>query len=213
MADSGARGSKRLDAARSLAGMRGLMAEPSGEIVQDAPITRELPGRGWNVLPVLHLDALAPARLSPDLRRCRPRTPGDLTRRLVGIVSRRDHLRGRPAGPSRGSRSRGSRQGGEDHRRAEDFAIVGRVASGGRQRPADRQGDAVRSAGTIWWTKTSPPPLPRRRHRASDPLGADVQSKRGVCIPLLRPEPGHGPPLDVELGGPLGSHRRAIRSA
>ena len=40
MADSGARGSKQQ--IRQLAGMRGLMAKPSGEIIE-TPITVELP--------------------------------------------------------------------------------------------------------------------------------------------------------------------------
>ena len=40
MADSGARGSKQQ--IRQLAGMRGLMAKPSGEIIE-TPITCELP--------------------------------------------------------------------------------------------------------------------------------------------------------------------------
>jgi DNA-directed RNA polymerase subunit beta' len=56
MADSGARGSAQQ--IRQLAGMRGLMAKPSGEIIE-TPITRELPRRPDGP-PVLHLDARCP---------------------------------------------------------------------------------------------------------------------------------------------------------
>ena len=53
MADSGARGSKQQ--IRQLSGMRGLMARPSGEIIE-TPITANF-REGLNVLRVLHLDA------------------------------------------------------------------------------------------------------------------------------------------------------------
>ena len=53
MADSGARGSKQQ--IRQLAGMRGLMAKPSGEIIE-TPITANF-REGLTVHAVLHLDA------------------------------------------------------------------------------------------------------------------------------------------------------------
>jgi DNA-directed RNA polymerase beta' subunit len=56
MADSGARGSK--DQMRQLAGMRGLMAKPSGEIIE-TPITGQLPGRAFRAA-VLHLHPWCP---------------------------------------------------------------------------------------------------------------------------------------------------------
>ena len=52
MADSGARGSKQQ--IRQLSGMRGLMAKPSGEIIE-TPITANF-REGLTVLAVLHLD-------------------------------------------------------------------------------------------------------------------------------------------------------------
>ena len=58
MADSGARGSAVQ--IRQLAGMRGLMAKPSGEIIE-TPITGELPGRTDGAR-VLHLHARRPER-------------------------------------------------------------------------------------------------------------------------------------------------------
>ena len=56
MADSGARGSKQQ--IRQLSGMRGLMAKPSGEIIE-TPITANF-REGLTVLRVLHLDARRP---------------------------------------------------------------------------------------------------------------------------------------------------------
>ena len=56
MADSGARGSKQQ--IRQLSGMRGLMAKPSGEIIE-TPDHGELPRRSDRVA-VLHLDARRP---------------------------------------------------------------------------------------------------------------------------------------------------------
>ncbi len=58
MADSGARGSAVQ--IRQLAGMRGLMAKPSGEIIE-TPITGELPGRP-DGSPVLHFHPRRPER-------------------------------------------------------------------------------------------------------------------------------------------------------
>ena len=70
MANSGARGST--NQIRQLAGMRGLMADPSGKIIE-LPITCELP-RGPDGAGVLHLLATAPARAWP-IPPCVRRTP------------------------------------------------------------------------------------------------------------------------------------------
>ena len=56
MADSGARGSKQQ--IRQLSGMRGLMAKPTGEIIE-TPITANF-REGLTVLRILHLDARRP---------------------------------------------------------------------------------------------------------------------------------------------------------
>ena len=56
MADSGARGSSQQ--IRQLGGMRGLMAKPSGEIIE-TPITANF-REGLTVLAVLHFDARRP---------------------------------------------------------------------------------------------------------------------------------------------------------
>ena len=80
MADSGARGSEAQ--IRQLAGMRGLMAKPSGEIIE-TPITANF-REGLNVLQYF-IRRTEPAR---DLltRRSRLLTTGYLTRRLVDVA-------------------------------------------------------------------------------------------------------------------------------
>ena len=89
MADSGARGSKQQ--IRQLAGMRGLMAKPSGEIIE-TPITSNF-REGLDGAAVLHLDARraqGPGRHGAQDGRLRlPHAPSG--RRGAG----RDHLRAR----------------------------------------------------------------------------------------------------------------------
>jgi DNA-directed RNA polymerase subunit beta' len=81
MANSGARGSfKQI---RQLAGMRGLMANPKGEIIE-RPVKANFM-EGLDVIEVLHLDATAPARASAT-RRCATADSANLTRRLVDVA-------------------------------------------------------------------------------------------------------------------------------
>jgi DNA-directed RNA polymerase subunit beta' len=107
MADSGARGSNQQ--IRQLAGMRGLMAKPSGEIIE-TPITGELP-RGPHGSPVLHLDARR-AQGPRRTPRSRPRTP--VTSRAVSSTSRRTPWSRRStAAPSDGIWIQSLEEGGE----------------------------------------------------------------------------------------------------
>ena len=137
MADSGARGSK--EQVRQLAGMRGLMSKPSGEVIE-TPDHGELPRRPLGAA-VLHLDARRPqgsrrhgaedGRLglpdAPPRRRGagRHRHPGGLRhlRRHHGLRDHggRRHARA-AARPHRRPRLPGGHLrpalGGEDHRRS-----------------------------------------------------------------------------------------------
>ena len=107
MADSGARGSAQQ--IRQLAGMRGLMAKPSGEIIE-TPITAELP-RGSVRPPVLHLHS----RCSQGSRRHRaqdrqlrvsdPASGGRGARLRDRRVRLRVDGRHRDLGPGRGRRN------------------------------------------------------------------------------------------------------------
>ncbi len=96
---------------RQLAGMRGLMAKPSGEIIE-MPITRTS-AKACTVLAVLHLDARraqGPGRHGAQDRRLGlPDAPPG------GRGAGRHHLRRRTAAPSRASRP-GHRRRRRDHR-------------------------------------------------------------------------------------------------
>ena len=80
MANSGARGS--FNQIRQLAGMRGLMADPKGEII-DAADQGQLHG-GPHPSSSTSSRPTAPARVSRTPH-CGPPTPGYLTRRLVDV--------------------------------------------------------------------------------------------------------------------------------
>jgi DNA-directed RNA polymerase subunit beta' len=86
MADSGARGSKQQ--MRQLAGMRGLMAKPSGEIIE-TPITANF-REGLNVLQI-HLDARRPQGLADTALKTATPVPHPVPRRRLSGC---DHLRG-----------------------------------------------------------------------------------------------------------------------
>jgi len=95
MADSGARRQPAADP--QLAGMRGLMAKPSGEIIE-TPITAKLP-RGLTVAQYYHLDprrAQGAGGHGAQDRRLR----FTLTRRLVDVAQDIDRDRSWTAGPS-----------------------------------------------------------------------------------------------------------------
>ena len=180
MADSGARGSKQQ--IRQLAGMRGLMAKPSGEIIETAD-QGELPRRPVGAR-VLHLDARraqgSGRHRAEDRRLGLPDAPS--RRRGAGrdrVGSRLRHARRhRGAGDRRMRRSHRAaarphhrpRLAREDHRPDQ-----GRRDS--RLQPGDRRRARRRSAG--------------RRHReGQDPLGADLRVTPRRLQALLRPRPG-----------------------
>ena len=120
MADSGARGSKQQ--IRQLAGMRGLMAKPSGEIIE-TPITSNF-REGLDGAAVLHLDARRPQgsgrHRAEDGRLGLPDAPSG--RRRAGRDHPRDRLR--HAGRHRSARDR--RESGEIIEPLRD-RIIGRV--------------------------------------------------------------------------------------
>ena len=132
MADSGARGSKQQ--IRQLAGMRGLMAKPSGEIIE-TPDHGQLPRRPDRAA-VLHLDARRPQgpgrHGAQDGRLGLPDPPAG--RRGAG----RDHHRARLRHRATASTSRPIIEGGRDHRAAARPHRRPRQP-GGHQRPAHRR--------------------------------------------------------------------------
>ena len=98
MADSGARGSQQQ--MRQLAGMRGLMAKPSGEIIE-TPITTNF-REGLSVLQ--YFISTHGARKGLADTALKTANSGYLTRRLVDVVAGRDHQPSSTAAPARASR-------------------------------------------------------------------------------------------------------------
>ena len=198
MADSGARGSKQQ--IRQLAGMRGLMAKPSGEIIE-TPITSNF-REGLDGAAVLHLDARraqgSGRHGAQDRRLGLPHAPS--RRRRAG----RDHPRARlrHGGRHRSARHRRKRRGHRaaarphhrPHDAREDHRPVHRRDDRRRQRDHGR-GDLVRDSG--------------RRHReGEDPVGADLHVAPRRLREVLRPRPGHRQDGRARPGGRR--HRGAV---
>ena len=180
MADSGARGSKQQ--IRQLAGMRGLMAKPSGEIIE-TPIKANF-REGLSVLE--YFISTHGARKGLADTALKTADSGYLTRRLVDvaqdvIVSDRD------CGTLDGIEARAIVESGEIIEPLRD-RIIGRVVARADHRPAvgqraarpqrrDRRGEGGRGPG--------------RGHReGQDPLGADLRVTPRRVRQVLRPRPG-----------------------
>ena len=152
MADSGARGSKQQ--IRQLAGMRGLMAKPSGEIIE-TPITSNF-REGLDGAAVLHLDARraqgSGRHGAQDRRLGLPDAPS--RRRGAGRDHPRDRLR--HDGRHRGARDRRERR---DHRAAARPHHRPRRRS---RRSSTRSPARPSSTSTTRWTR-------RRRRRSRKP--------------------------------------------
>ena len=198
MADSGARGSKQQ--IRQLAGMRGLMAKPSGEIIE-APITSNF-REGLTVQQ--YFISTHGARKGLADTALKTADSGYLTRRLVDvaqdvIISEDD------CGTLDGIEARAIVESGEIIEPLRD-RIVGRVtlerivdpfSSDDDRRPqrGDRRGQGVGGAGS--------------RHREGPhPLGADLRGAPRRLRALLRPRPRHRPAGRARPGGRR--HRRAV---
>jgi DNA-directed RNA polymerase subunit beta' len=196
MADSGARGSKQQ--IRQLSGMRGLMAKPSGEIIETAH-HRQLPRRSGRAA-VLHLHARRPQGLGRhrvENGRFRLPHPPPL-RRGAGRDRHRDDC-----GTSDGIYVEPIIESGEIIEPLRD-RIVGRVALEdqldyeGNLIVARESGDHRRSGGGD----------SGGRYRArQDPLGADLRIEARRLPALLRPQPGHRP-----HGGTRRSGRHHLRA-
>ena len=184
MADSGARGSKQQ--IRQLAGMRGLMAKPSGEIIE-TPITSNF-REGLTVQQ--YFISTHGARKGLADTALKTADSGYLTRRLVDvaqdvIISEID------CGTLDGIEARAIVESGEIIEPLRD-RIVGRVTLEQHRRPVLAARRSSRS--TTRSTRTR-----RRRSRkrgiekVQHPLGADLRDAPRRLHPLLRPRPGHRP--------------------
>ena len=198
MADSGARGSKQQ--IRQLAGMRGLMARPSGEIIEN-PITSNF-REGLTVLQ--YFISTHGARKGLADTALKTADSGYLTRRLVDvsqdvIISEHD------CGTVDGIDIRPIIESGEVIEPLRD-RIVGRVSLENIKDPfggqvhrqgqrGDHRGHGQRDAG--------------RGHREGPhPLRAHLREPARRVRALLRPRPGHRQAGGAGHGG--GRHRRPV---
>ena len=192
MADSGARGSKQQ--IRQLSGMRGLMAKPSGEIIE-TPITANF-REGLNVLQ--YFISTHGARKGLADTALKTADSGYLTRRLVDvaqdvIVSEND------CGTTEGIYVEPIIESGEIIEPLRD-RIVGRVALEDQR---DYEGNVIvgREPGDH---RRPGGGHPGGGHRArQDPLRAHLRIQARRLRRLLRPQPGHRP-----AGGARRSGRR-----
>ena len=198
MADSGARGSKQQ--IRQLAGMRGLMAKPSGEIIE-TPITSNF-REGLTVLQ--YFISTHGARKGLADTALKTADSGYLTRRLVDvaqdvIISEAD------CGTLDGIEARAIVESGEIIEPLRD-RIVGRVTLEKIVDPFsgetivdindeidEDKASAVQEAGI---------------EKVTHPLGADLRDPARRLQALLRPRPGHRPAGRARPGGRR--HRRAV---
>ena len=190
MADSGARGSKQQ--IRQLSGMRGLMAKPSGEIIE-TPITANF-REGLNVLE--YFISTHGARKGLADTALKTADSGYLTRRLCDvaqdvIVTETD------CGTSDGIYVEPIVESGEIIEPLRD-RIVGRVAL---EDQLDYEGSLIVKVNKEI-TEDLANADPGSRHRAGeDPLGADLRIQARRLPALLRPQPGHRPLGRARRGG------------
>ena len=181
MADSGARGSKQQ--IRQLAGMRGLMAKPSGEIIEN-PITSNF-REGLTVLQ--YFVSTHGARKGLADTALKTADSGYLTRRLVDvsqdvIISEHD------CGTVDGIEIRPIIESGEVIEPLRD-RIIGRVSLDDHQGPDRRQRDREGQRGD---RRGDGERDPGRRHREGpDPLRALLRVAARRVRPVLRPRPRH----------------------
>ena len=174
MADSGARGSAQQ--IRQLAGMRGLMAKPSGEIIE-TPITTNF-REGLSVLQ--YFISTHGARKGLADTALKTANSGYLTRRLVDVAQDCDHRRVRLRHHGR-HRDDAAGRGRRDHRAAS--ATASSVASRSRT-------SSIRTPARCWCSANARR-SPRTRSASSRTPGIDrvkirsvltCETRRGICV-------------------------------
>ena len=192
MADSGARGSKQQ--IRQLSGMRGLMAKPSGEIIE-TPITANF-REGLNVLQ--YFISTHGARKGLADTALKTADSGYLTRRLVDvaqdvIVTEND------CGTTEGIYVEPIIESGEIIEPLRD-RIVGRVALEDQK---DYEGNVIVGGEPGDHRRPGGGDSGGRYRARQDPLGADLRIEARRVRGVLRPQPG-----DRAAGGARRSGRR-----
>ena len=198
MADSGARGSKQQ--IRQLAGMRGLMAKPSGEIIE-TPITSNF-REGLTVLQ--YFISTHGARKGLADTALKTADSGYLTRRLVDvaqdvIISDYD------CGALDGIESRAIVEGGEIIEPLRD-RIIGRVTLEKLVDPFT--GETLVEANEDIDEEKAQAVEEAGYRESEDPLGAHLREPPRRLHQVLRPRPGHRQDGRARPGG--GRHRRPV---
>ena len=197
MADSGARGSKQQ--IRQLSGMRGLMAKPSGEIIE-TPITANF-REGLTVLE--YFISTHGARKGLADTALKTADSGYLTRRLVDvaqdvIISEYD------CGTVDGIYVTSIVESGEIIEPLRD-RIVGRVSL---EKIKDYEGNVIVDVNQEITEELAGLGAGCRYRAGEDSLGAHLRIEARRLRHVLRTQPGFGPPGRVGRGH--GSHRGAV---
>ena len=197
MADSGARGSKQQ--IRQLSGMRGLMAKPSGEIIE-TPITANF-REGLNVLQ--YFISTHGARKGLADTALKTADSGYLTRRLCD-VAQDVIIHENDCGTGEGIYVEPIIESGEIIEPLRD-RIVGRIPLEDQR---DYEGNVIVAVNQRDHGRTRQPDRSSRYRARSDPFGADLRIE-ARCLPaLLWPQPGNGPAGGARRSG--GYHFGAV---
>ncbi len=198
MVDSGARGNRQQ--VRQLAGIRGLMAKPSGDIIE-RPIVSNF-REGPLGARVLHLHHGARKGLADTA--LKTADAGYMTRKLHDVAQ--DVIVNEPdCGTVNGIWVKAIYEGDEEIVRLAD-RIYGRVSCDDITDPVTRK-PIVRANELIDEPKAQA--IEADRHRAGqDPLRPHLRDEERHLRELLRPEPGHEPDLEARRGGRR--HRRPV---
>ena len=172
MADSGARGSKQQ--IRQLSGMRGLMAKPSGEIIE-TPITANF-REGLNVLQ--YFISTHGARKGLADTALKTADSGYLTRRLVRRGAGRDHQRERLRHRRRHLRRADHRIGRNHRAAARPYRRPCGARRSARLRRQRHRRASTRRSPKIWPAQIQAAGIERVKIRSV----LTCESKRGVCV-------------------------------
>ena len=199
MADSGARGSQQQ--IRQLAGMRGLMAKPSGEIIE-TPITTNF-REGLSVLQYFISTHGARKGLADTaLKTANSGLPDPPSRRRG---AGRDHHRVRLRHHRRHrDRRRWSRAARSSSRSATASSAASRSTTSSTRTPARCWSRRTRRSTRTRSSKIEDAGIDQVKIRSV----LTCQTRRGICVAVLRPRPGSRPHGQHRRGGRR--HRRPV---
>ena len=197
MADSGARGSKQQ--IRQLSGMRGLMAKPSGEIIE-TPITANF-REGLNVLQ--YFISTHGARKGLADTALKTADSGYLTRRLCDVAQ--DVIITRTiAAPAKASTSSRS----SNRAKSSSRCATASSAASALEDQRDYEGNVIVGVNQEITEELASADSGGRYRARANPLGADLRIEARRLPALLRPQPGDRPAGGARRSG--GCHLGAV---